>query len=90
MEDLYELEIDALAIGITKLPQYMGIPIICFYSNCMGWFLGWMFLHDKISNGILGVLLFSLGFCVSHCYMAGETLRDVTSRANLPRLSRCN
>lgn len=78
MENIYQLEMDELPIGLTKPATKMGVPFIPFFLNIMGCFFGWM-IYQGISGGthIMSVLVFVLIWGVIYGFMFLITSKDI-------------
>lgn len=76
LQDDYALEIDHLAIGLTKPPVKFGVPLVAFYVNCMLCILGWMLIENIVHGGFATALAFLVLFLLIHFTMVIVCLRD--------------
>jgi len=77
MTSLDELEIDHLAIGLTKPAMRMGVPMIPFFMSILLCFFGWMFYQAASgSTSLLTMIVFALLWCVVYFAMLYLTFHD--------------
>jgi type IV secretory pathway VirB3-like protein len=77
MTSTYELEIDLVAVALTKPATQFGVPQLAFYSNLLICLLGWM-VYQAVSGGtgiFSTVMAISLGFFF-HAAMYFMTFHD--------------
>lgn len=73
----YELEIDHIAVGLTKPPMKLGVPFMPFFSNILVCLMSWMFYQSLSGNAGLGSIVFFCGICVvTHLLMANISKKD--------------
>jgi hypothetical protein len=78
MEQDYQIEMDDLAIGLTKPATKLGVPFIPFFMSIMGCFFGWM-LYQSITggSGMKSTLLCLMIWLISYAAMLLVTSRDI-------------
>jgi len=76
MENGYQLEMDNLAVGLTKPATYLGVPLLAFYFNGLTCFLCWMLVQAFSDLGFMSILLFVILFMIVHLMMAWLTFQD--------------
>ena len=76
MENIYKLQTDHLALSLTKPAKQFGVPLVAFYFNCMGSFLGCMLLITITQQGLPIFITFTLMFFIVHLTMVWITFKD--------------
>jgi type IV secretory pathway VirB3-like protein len=76
MQNNYEIEIDSLAVGLTKPAMQFGVPMAAFYGNVMIYFLGWALSQNFVSDKIAITALFILLFVMTYIVMVWITFKD--------------
>lgn len=78
MEKNYVIEIDELAVGLTKPATKLGIPLVPFFLSIMICFIGWMFYQSATGNtSILSAFVFLIIWIASYLGMLFITSKDL-------------
>jgi len=77
MIDSYELEMDDLAVNLTKPAVKFGVPFMPFFLSVCLCFFGWM-LYQSITgcSDLTGILIFLSLWCLSYIFMFLITSKD--------------
>jgi type IV secretory pathway VirB3-like protein len=77
MKSEYQIEVDELAISLTKPAMKLGVPFFPFYLNMMTCFFGWM-MYQAItgSTNIMSTVMFIVIWLVIHIMMFIITSQD--------------
>lgn len=74
----YELETDAIALGLTQPAMKLGVPFSPFFINVLACLLGWMMYQSMTGQAGLGSFTLFAGVGVfSHSVMAYLSQKDV-------------
>lgn len=74
----YQIEVDSLAIGLTKPAIKLGVPFTPFFLSIMTFFCGWMVYHAlTASTGVTSVLIFFIAWFAVYSWMVLITRKDV-------------
>jgi len=78
MEQNYEIDMDDLAIGLTKPATKLGVPFIPFFLSIMTCFFGWM-LYQSVTGGsdIKSTILCLIIWVISYAVMLLITNKDI-------------
>ncbi len=77
MEKNYLIEIDELAVGLTKPATKFGVPIIPFFLSIMACFMGWMFYQAYTGNtSIMSAFAFLMIWVACYCGMLLISTKD--------------
>lgn len=71
-----QLEMDLLAVGLTKPATQFGVPLVAFYFNLMACFLGVIFSQSFFSSFFIAMVLCVGLFVFLHMLMAFVTFKD--------------
>lgn len=73
----YQLEMDELAVGLTKPATIRGVPLYAFYLSVFGCLLGWMYFQAFTGSiGLSGLLIFFAIWLVIYACLFFMTYRD--------------
>lgn len=77
MENIYELEVTDLAVGLTKPPTKFGVPLVPFYLSIIVCFFAWMFYQTLSgSTNIFSLFAFIFLWALIYTVMAYVTFKD--------------
>ncbi|MBV9575246.1 MAG: VirB3 family type IV secretion system protein [Gammaproteobacteria bacterium] len=77
MENDYVLEETLLAVGLTKPPTKLGVPLVSFYLSIIVCFFTWMAYQTfSGSTSMLSLIVFIICWVVVYSVMAYMTFRD--------------
>ncbi len=78
MTQNYQLEMNELAIGLTKPSTKLGVPFAPFYLSIMICFFGWMFYQATTGDtNLSGVITFIFVWLISFGGMLYITSKDI-------------
>lgn len=78
MDSGYQIEMDDLAIGLTKPATKLGVPFIPFFMSIMVCFFGWMF-YQALTGGsdIKSTLVCIVAWLAIYAAMLLITSKDI-------------
>ena len=75
---MYALEMDAVALGLTKPPTKLGVPFSPFFLNIFCCLIGWMVYQSLTGQTGAGVIAAFVGlWTVVHLFMVIVSLKDI-------------
>lgn len=78
MEKNYVIEIDELAVGLTKPATKLGVPLVPFFLSMMACFMAWMFYQSATGNtSMVSAIVFLMIWIVCYITMLFITTKDI-------------
>lgn len=78
MREPYQLELDPLAISLTKPATRLGVPFLMFFSSIMVCMFGWIAMQAVSGiNGFICAIVFLVIWVAMYAFMLLKSQKDI-------------